>query len=140
MALIEDIVALESFIKAHFPDATTTKQTVPAAPVHNSFVIRFLNDDRETETRYHYRIDREYQIIYFASKAEQVLPKMDTLARMLYETDAIGRMRVESFAFSQPAKTENGIYVSIGILETSVREARTQAQYPKINKVTVNQR
>ncbi|WP_114494891.1 phage tail terminator family protein [Fontibacillus phaseoli] len=140
MALIDDIVAIESFIKAQFPDATTTKQTVPTAPTHNSFVIRFLNDDRETETRYHFRIDREYQIVYFASKAEQVLPKMDALARAFYEADVIGRVRVESFAFSQPAKTESGMYVSIGILETSAREARTQTQYPKMNKVTVNQR
>ncbi|GIP55249.1 hypothetical protein [Paenibacillus vini] len=140
MALIEDIVAIEALVKAKFPDATTTKQTVPTAPVHNSFVIRFLNDDRETETRYHYRIDRDYQIVYFATKPEQVLPKMDALARAFYEADTIGRMRVESFAFSQPAKTEGGIYVSIGILETAVRESRTQPQYPKMNKITVNQR
>lgn len=140
MALIDDIVAIEAFIKTQFPDAMTTKQTVPTAPTHNSFVIRFLSDDRETETRYHYRIDREYQIIYFAIKPEQVLPKMDALARAFYETDTIGRMRVESFAYSQPAKTESGIYVSIGILETTVREARTQTQYPKMNKITVNQK
>ncbi|CAM2951592.1 hypothetical protein PASE110613_09110 [Paenibacillus sediminis] len=139
MALNDEIIAIESFVKAQFPDATTGKQTIPAVPKANSFYVRFLSEERENETRYHYRIDREYQIVYFAQWPEQVMPKMDALGRALYQADSIDYIRIESFSFSQPVKTDNDLFVSIGILATSTRESRDQTAYPKINNVTVKQ-
>jgi hypothetical protein len=138
VAIIDDLFAIEAFIKARFPASTTGRQTIPEVPPPDSFYVRFLNDSRETETRYHYRADREYQIVYFAEWPEQIMPKMDTLASALYETEVVtDDMRVESFALSQPAKLDSGIYASIGILAVSVRQARIQPVVPLINHIEI---
>lgn len=138
-AVVSDMVAIEAYIKALFPTATTGKQDVPAQPPANSFYVRFLTEDRETETRYHFRIDRAYQIVHIAQRPDTVLANMDRLGAALYQTELVGDIRVNAFSVSQPAKTENGLFVIIGVLDTSVRQAREQAQYPKINHVGVTQ-
>jgi hypothetical protein len=131
------MVAIEAYIKALFPTATTGKQDVPAQPPPNSFYVRMIDEDRETETRYHFRIDRAYQIVHVASRPDTVLANMDALGSAVYQSELIEHIRVNAFSVSQPAKTENGLFVIIGVLDTSVREARIQTQYPKINNVNV---
>lgn len=131
------MVAIEAYIKALFPSATTGKQDVPAQPPANSFYVRLLDEDRETETRYHFRIDRAYQIVHVAQRPDIVLANMDALSTAVYQTELIGDIRINAFSISQPAKTENGLFVIIGVLDTSVRQARIQPQYPKINSVGI---
>ncbi|MFD2702786.1 hypothetical protein ACFSVM_20305 [Paenibacillus shunpengii] len=135
MALLDEIVAIEAFIKAKYPAAKYEKQTVPDKPAHDTFVIRFLDDDREKETGVHYRIDREYQVIYFAQTPQAILPVMDALSKYVYSTDSIGPYRVESFAYSQPFKMESGMHACIGILTGNVREAIPQKSWQKINHI-----
>lgn len=137
MGVVDDIVALEAFVKSIFPTAKTGKQDVPEQPPADSFYIRVMDPDYNTETSYHYRIDRPYEIIHLAERPDTVLANMDRIGAALYQTQLIGHIRINSFSHSQPAKTENGLFVVIGVLLTSVREARIQPVYPKINNVTV---
>lgn len=137
MSVVDDIVTIETFIKAQFPSAITGKQLVPKQPTANSFYVQLLDESRETETRYHYRVDRTYQIVHFSTRPDAAMANMDTFGRAVYQTELIGHIRVDAFGSSQPAETENGLFAIIGVLETSVREARDQAQYPKINNVAV---
>ena len=133
------MVAIEAYIKALFPTATTGKQDVPAQPPANSFYVRLLDEDRETETRYHFRIDRAYQVVHLAQRPDTVLANMDALSTAIYQTELIGDIRINAFSISQPAKTDNGLFVIIGVLDTSVRQARIQPVYPKINHVGITQ-
>jgi hypothetical protein len=141
LSLINDIESVEAFVKSVHAASTTYKQTVPRTQTANMFVIRFQGDSRELETAAHYRIDREYQIVYFGADETDVLAKMDALSKALYQRKLIGikdslrYIRVESFSFSQPFKTENALYACIGVLSTEVREARDQATYTKIMQV-----
>ncbi|MGF9711625.1 hypothetical protein [Paenibacillus naphthalenovorans] len=141
MTLVNDLISVENFVKAKFPTAVTEKQTPPKKPVANTFVIRFQNDSRESETRFHYRTDREYQIVYFGADASDVLTKMDALSKALYQIQLIPingslrYIRIESFSFSQPFETDNKLFACIGVLSTQVREARDQQVYEKIMHV-----
>lgn len=137
MGVLDDLLTIESYVKALFPLAKTGKQLVPDKPVANSFYIRIVSEDRETETRYHYRVDRTYEVIHFAARPDTALSNMDKLGRAIYQTELIGHIRVGDFAISEPSETENELYVTIGVIETSVRESRDQVVWPKINNITV---
>jgi hypothetical protein len=141
VSIVSEITAIETYINNLFPDSSTGKQIIPKNPPVDSFYVRFLSDDRETETRYHFRITREYQIVYYAKWPEDVLPKMDALSATIYQTETIAPgIRVDSFGFSQPVKMDSGdIYASIGILSVSVREARVQPNSPLIENVSITQ-
>lgn len=141
MTLVNDLVSIENFVKTVHPTAHTEKQTVPLLPVANTFVIRFQDERRESETAYHYRIDREYQIVYLGANAPDVLTKIDVLGRAIYQARVLpisGSLRylsVESFSFGQPFQTDNNLHAGIAVLTTEVREARDQPTYQKIMNV-----
>ena len=137
MSVINDMVEIEAYIKALFPAAITGKQVIDEQPPANSFYIRMLNEDRETETRYHFRIDRTYQIVHFAERPDTVLANMQTIGDAVYQNEHIGPIRINGFSVSQPTMTENDLFVIIGILDTSIRQARAQETYPKINHIGV---
>jgi hypothetical protein len=141
VTLVNDIVSVENFVKSVNPTALTFKQTPPKEPVPNTFVIRFQSESRESETALHWRTEREYQIIYFGADAADVLTKMDALSKALYQTllipidGSLRYIRVESFSLSQPFLTDNKLFACIGVLSTTIREARDQATYEKIMHV-----
>lgn len=145
MALVNDLLSIEDFVKAQFPTAHTEKQTVPLKPAPNTFVIRYLGESREVETAAHYRIDREYDVVYLGATAADVLTQMDALGRALYQTklipikDSLRYIRVESFSTSQPFETENDLFACIAVLQTEIREARDQAEYDLIQHVYARQ-
>ncbi|WP_239613937.1 hypothetical protein [Cohnella mopanensis] len=141
MSVINEIIAIESYIKSFSPASTTGKQIVPEKPPNDSFYVRLIGDGRETETLYHFRATREYQVVYYAEWPESVIAKMDALSTALYQTEVVTPgMRMNSFGYSQPVKMRNGeIYASVGVLEVSVREARNQTMWPKINHVGIKQ-
>jgi len=66
---------------------------------------------------------------------------MDTLSRAIYQTEQIPInastrvIRVGAFSYSAPFETENDIYASIAVMETQVRELRTQTVAPLIGEV-----
>ncbi|MEW9697945.1 hypothetical protein [Paenibacillus sp. SI8] len=141
MSLINDIQSVELFVKSVHPTAIIEKQTAPLKPTANTFVIRFLSDSTESETRFHTRTDREYQFLCYGQSAQEVLAKMDMLRKALYQTllipikDSLRYIRVESFSLSQPLKTDNELFAMVGVLSTQIREARTQEQYDKMTQI-----
>ena len=146
MTIISDIVAIEAFVKAKYPaPAHTYKQTPPLKPEPKTFVVRVIDDGRTTETRYHTRVDRTYQIVYYSDKVADVLTKMDALsfafmdALIVPVSGSTRNIRVGTFSYSEPFETENDLFASIGVLTTEVREARTRPQWPLIGKVNVRQ-
>lgn len=144
MAIVNELNSVADFVKTTFPSATVVKQTIPSQPTANLFVVRVLTDRRETETRYHTVVERDYQIVYFGSNVSDVLAKMDDFSRKVMNNNIVisiqgstRYIRVESFSFSQPFKTENGIDAAVGVLTTQVREARDQSTYTTIAGVNV---
>jgi hypothetical protein len=133
--------SIVDFIKRLFPAVTVIKQNTPTTPAPNTFVVRLLSSDTGSETLYHMRRDREYQIVFYGANASDVLTKLDELQRkcmndlLIPINGSLRYIRVEGFSFSMPFKTESGIDVAIGVLQTEVREARDQATYEKIMNV-----
>jgi hypothetical protein len=141
-SITNEIESIAAFVEPVLTGATVYKQRVPVQPVANEVSIRYLTGDSESETNYHYRLDRDYQIIYFAQNEFACLQKFEALEQKLNDVFVIpinGSMRylrVGSFSFSQPFKTEGGtVFAMIGVLRVSVREARTQEQYEKIMNI-----
>lgn len=137
MAILDDIVALETYVKAQFPSATTGKQTIPEQPSPGSFYIRFQSEDRAVETSYTYRIERAYQIVAYAKWPEEIIPRMETLSRALYQDGYVEDMRVISFAYSSPVKTGGGLFACVGMLNVESREHKSLAQSDVIEHVSI---
>lgn len=139
MTIVNELESVERFVKTQFPAASTVLQTPLKGPAADEFLIRFLNETRQSETRYHTRADREYQIVYYGASAPDVLDRMDALSDALYRyqlipiNGSLRYIRVGSFSISQPFETEGKqLFACIGVLQTEIREARTQEQYEKI--------
>ena len=146
-SIINEVESVGDFIAPVFPGAAVSYQNVPIEPAANDLVVRYLTSDNTTETGYHYRLNRDYQIVYFAQNEFACLQKFEALERHINDTLVIPLknsdryLRLESFAFSQPFKTEAGtVSAVIGVLSAHLREARTQQTFEKINNVdsTIN--
>ncbi|OME86922.1 hypothetical protein BK120_08340 [Paenibacillus sp. FSL A5-0031] len=139
--VVNELQSVEAFVRGLFP-STTYKQTVPKNPVADTFVIRLLTDGRANETHTSIRVDRTYQIVYYGATPADVLTKMDTLSRAIYQTERIPInassrfIRVGAFSFSAPFQTDGDLYACIGVMETQVREERTQVAAPLIGEVS----
>lgn len=87
------------------------------------------------------RRSRDYQIVYYGSNVEEVLTRMDKFERIVLNNlmipiaSSLRYIRVEGFSFGTPMKTESGVDVILGVLQTTVREARDQTTYDKIRHV-----
>ncbi|WP_337102332.1 hypothetical protein [Paenibacillus sp. YIM B09110] len=141
--VVNELQSIETFIRGLYP-STTYKQTPPKKPVADTFVIRMQTDSRVSETYLTMRVDRTYQVIYYGAQPADVLTRMDELSRAIYQTEQIPInastrfIRIGAFSFSAPFETDNGLYACIGVLETAVREGRTQETSPLIGEVTTN--
>ena len=120
------------------------KQNLPATYVANTIGIRWQGDNSESETGFHYRVDRLYQVIYFGSNEVNCLGLATKLTAALAQNtkakirDSSGFITLGSFALSAPFKTEtDGVYAIIGILPVSVRVPREFEKAPKMAEVTV---
>lgn len=138
MTVVNELQSVGTFLAASVPSATV-KYEVPAKPTPSDLVVRAQSNDYKSETRYHYRIDRTYQVIAFGADSPTVLAKMDAISRKVMDkrmaipiNGSTRFIRVGSFSFSAPFRNENGQWAAIGVLETEVREARTQEEYGKI--------
>jgi hypothetical protein len=141
MAVANDMQSVADFIKTIYPTANVIKQNVPTTPTPNTFVVRLLSSDTESETLYHMRRTRDYQIVYYGSNVSDVLTKVDEIERksmndlVIPINGTLRYLRVIGASFGMPMKTESNIDVVLGVLQTEVREARDQATYDKIINV-----
>lgn len=137
-----ELEAIESYIKTIYPTYEIDLQKVPKKPTPNSFVISFQRGTPETETGYSFRNDREFQVVYFGTDIVDTLNTMGDLQNKVYDDlliplndGSLRYLRLGSFSLSQPFETENGLDAIIGVLEASVRQARGQEHYEKIQSV-----
>jgi hypothetical protein len=134
--------SIYDFLKTAYPTATIERQDVPELPVANSFVVRLQYNDTQTETRYSYRNDREFQLIYFGKSSVDVLTKVDELSRLFNNgkfvipiRDSLRYIRVKGFSFTTPFKSASGVNAVIAVIQTETREARDFEAYEKIMSV-----
>jgi hypothetical protein len=125
-----------------YPTAKVERQDVPESPKANSFVVRLQYNDTQTETRYSYRNDREFQLIYFGKSSVDVLTKVDELSRLFNNgtfcipiRDSLRYIRVKGFSFTTPFKSASGVNAVIAVIQTETREARDFEAYEKIMSV-----
>lgn len=142
MSIVNELNSIYDFLKAAYPTATIERQDVPESPVANTFVVRLQYNDTQTETRYSYRNDREFQLIYFGKSSVDVLTKVDELSRQFNNgkfaipiRDSLRYIRVKGFSFTTPFKSASGVDAVIAILQTETREARDFETYEKIMSV-----
>ncbi|EMT54715.1 hypothetical protein I532_03885 [Brevibacillus borstelensis AK1] len=142
MTQANDLESVSVFIESVLPSTAQIKNEVPSKPTKNTVVVRMLTTDTESETRYHYRIDRAYQVVIFGEDSPTVLERMDTVSRkvndkttMIPILGTLRYIRTDSFAYSAAFRTESGLWACVGVLQTEVRQARTQEQYDKIMHV-----
>lgn len=144
MALINELNSVGSFVMSAISPVPGAKfnREVPDKPTKDTVVVRLLTTDTESETRYHYRIDRAYQIVIYGVNSPTVLEKMDAVSRKINDKTTLipiegtlRYIRTDSFGYGATFRTESGLWACVGVLQTEVREARTQEQYDKIMHV-----
>lgn len=138
-----EIESIYEYIKRVFPTEKAHFQKVPSEHKANEISIRYLTGESTNETGYHYRLDHDFQIIYFSKTELECITKLSELERCLNDVtvipikDSDRYMRVDSFGNSQPFKTESGVYSIIGILSVHTREARPQEVVQKVAHVGI---
>lgn len=117
-------------------------QFLPEKYTAGELSIRYIGGDTASETGYHYRLEREYQFVYFGATERDCIDKGSALERKLNSTHVIPLkgssrfIRNGLFALSQPFKAEGGeVYGIIGVLQAEMREARHFDAVPKIGVV-----
>lgn len=116
-------------------------QHIPQKPKAGELAIRYQGDSVISETGYHYRIEREYQFVYYGATELDCIQAASELQRVINGTHAIPiegtdrHMRIGMFGMSQPFRTEGGeVYGVIGVLQAVVREAREFEEVQKIGE------
>lgn len=119
-------------------------QHLPLKYTAGELSIRYQGDTSTSETGYHYRLDREYQFVYFGASELDCIQKATALQRKLNSTHAIPLkgssryIRNGLFSLSQPFKTEGGeVFAVIGVLQAEMREARNFDAVPKMGGITI---
>ncbi|MED1906117.1 hypothetical protein [Cytobacillus firmus] len=142
VSVVNEIESIGEFIEPVFASPTVHYQQVPVQPKENEMVIRYLLTDSATETSFSYRLNRTYQIIYFGKNEFDCLKAFEALEQQLNNSLVLPLknsdrfLRLESFSYSQPFKTESGTCVAIlGVLNAHLREAREQETYEKIKNM-----
>lgn len=140
-SITNEIESIAAVVEPLFPDATVYYQRIPTEPKANELALRFIASGSTTETNYHYRLDHDFQIVYFGRNEFECLTKFESLERKMNDgflipiKDSTRYLRIGSFSFSQPFKTESGANAIIGVLSVELREARTQPEYDKIENL-----
>lgn len=138
MAILNELESVGAYVKLAVP-SSAIRYDVPTKPANGDVVVRMLTTDTESETRYHYRVERSYQIVVYGADAPTVLEKMDAISRKVNDgktvipiKDSLRFIRAGSFSYSAAFKTEGGMTACVGVLQTEIREVRTQEEYEKI--------
>lgn len=141
-ALQLEIQSLADFVEMELIGVRFHLQHMPENYDNHELAIELVSSRPTTETAFHYRLNRTYQLVYFGTNKLDCMSKMQVLERKFNDKQLIplgqtGRyLRIASFSLSQAFKTDTtGVFAVIGMLEAELREARTQEKYEKINAV-----
>ncbi|MGM1023549.1 MAG: hypothetical protein ACQEXV_24185 [Bacillota bacterium] len=142
MSILTELDSVASVVLEAFPESEM-KYKVPKEPKTGQFVLRSQKNDLSTESRFTFRIERLYQLIYYSDNPAEALDIMDRLSRLLMRgttlipiNDGSFRyIRIESFSFSDPVETESGLSAVIASMPTEIRQARDQKTFEKIMQV-----
>ncbi|WP_025846490.1 hypothetical protein [Brevibacillus agri] len=142
MALLNDLSSVGAYVKSALPSSVQLKYEVPTQPTKDNVVVRMLTTDTESETAYHYRVDRTYQVVIYGADSPTVIERMDAVSRKVNDrttlipiAGSLRFIRTNGFGYGAAFRTESGLWACAGVLQTEVREARTQEQYEKIMHV-----
>ncbi|MBD2867744.1 hypothetical protein [Paenibacillus arenilitoris] len=144
MSLIDEVNGIAAFIRSKFADAAIYRFEEPELPEQGAFVIQLRQDARRSETRSHTVAERQFAVLYYGQSAETALTVMETLSRFaMNETFVIpagetGRhLRLESFTFDSPVRTDNALHKCAGVLQTQTREPIATETYDKMMRIAL---
>ncbi|MGN7387725.1 hypothetical protein [Sporosarcina sp. SAFN-015] len=144
--ITDEIMALRNFV-ADIGFAYINLAHLPAEYVAGELAIRFMGDTAASETGYHFRLDRDYQFVYFDTSERACLAKASAIQRRMRSAHKInvgnatesGYLTLGSFSLSQPFKAEGAeVYGIIGMLQATAREARKFEAVPKMGGITID--
>ena len=144
--IVTEIESLRDFVVDTTLYSRIWMQTMSAKYTAGELSIRFTGGGTASETGYHYRLDREYQFVYFGTSELDCIRKGTALQRKLNSKHAIQLkgseryIRVGPFSLSQPFKTEGGeVFAIIGMLQAELREVRPLigGEAPKMGGITI---
>ena len=140
--IAQEIETIASYLGTTATFARVWRQHLPSKYTANELSVRYLGDSSESETAYHYRIDRVYQVVYFAATEIACIQRATLLQRAINRQikirikDTDGYMTLVSFSISQPFKTDtDGVFAVVGVIQAQVREARYFAPVPKMEHI-----
>lgn len=139
MGLLAELDSVASVVLTEFPESAI-KYKVPKEPKAYQFVIRPQKNDLSTDSRFTFKIERLYQLIYFSDNPEIALDVMDKLSRRLMagttlipiNDGSLRYIRIGSFSYSDPVETESGLSAVIASMPTVVHQARDQETFNKV--------
>lgn len=142
MSLIAELDSVAAAVSAVLPDIDI-KYSVPNDPKSGHFIIRTQRNELTAESRTIFRIERLYQLLYYAEHSEIALDQIDKLSRHFMagttlipiNDGSLRYIRIGSFSFSDPVENESGLKVIIAMMPTELRQARDQATFEKIASI-----
>lgn len=147
MATVTDeLTSLKEFLAGTLGDGCNfCIQYTPKKYEANTVIINLLSSSRNSETGYHTKSQRSYQITYFCNSMKNCVATADELEGAFTSTqivpivDADNRyIRIDSVASSRAFETETlGIYAVVLVVGAHVRNMKPQHKYEKINDVSI---
>ena len=146
--ITQEIECLRNYV-ADLPFSRIWMQHLPAVYTAGELSIRYIGDATESETGYHYRLDRDFQFVLFGTSERDCVSRASALQRRLNgaiklkitDAEESGYMTLGSFSCSPPFKAEDSeVYGVIGIMQAQVREARdfSALEAPKMGGITID--
>ena len=145
-SILTEIESIEKFIiqKSIFGEVTFQIQYTGVVDNTNTIRIKFIKGDSKVETAQHNHLTRLYEITYYGEDELDCAEKMNQLQRAFLDAykvvikDSDDRyVTINSFAISQPFKTQGNMFWVIGMLDVSSREMKEQPTYELINHVHI---
>lgn len=142
---VREINTIADIVASASPFTRIWKQFLPLVYKDGEIAIRWQGDRDTSETNTFYRINRDYQIVYFASSEAKCLGVASEIRCTLAQTikteieDTGDYMTLGPFSFSQPFKTDtDGVFSVVAILQVEVREGRLKPVFEKMAEIDVD--
>ncbi|WP_232696176.1 hypothetical protein [Brevibacillus daliensis] len=140
-SLIKEIEAVGAIVRQAIPNAIVKYQHIPEEPGKDMCVVQYISGGNESETAYHYRIDRTFRIVWFGTSEVDCIRKLEIMERtfgntLQFKADGY-RVITKSFGASQPFQTTGGAFAILATLQAELRQARPQETYEKMQKISV---
>lgn len=139
MGIMVELDSVAAAVLSEIPGAAV-KYEIPVEPQSGQFIVRAQNSDLSSESLFTFRIERDYQIIFYSDDPQTAVETMDRLARRFMRGDtmipladnSLRYIRISGVGFGTPVLTESGLFSILGIMQTELRQARDQEAYTKI--------